>query len=112
MSLIVNLADYRRLKGHVYFARPELSRLMSLYSTCVASGEWRDYAIDHETGMAVFSIFRHAHETPVFAIAKTVSMRGVEYTVYDHAHRLYRATTLDEVLERLAKRLKRLRVVT
>ena len=41
-----------------------------LYSMRVASGEWRDYAIDFRPGMAIFSIFRHTAEQPLFAIAK------------------------------------------
>ncbi|MEM7563519.1 MAG: DUF2794 domain-containing protein, partial [Pseudomonadota bacterium] len=35
---------------------------LQLYSTRVARGEWRDYAIDHSAGVAIFSIFRHANE--------------------------------------------------
>ena len=35
----------------------------------MASGEWRDYAIDFRPGMAIFSIFRHTSEQPLFAIA-------------------------------------------
>ena len=37
----------------------------------VASGEWRDYAIDHLREQAVFSIFRHSTEFPVYRVVKT-----------------------------------------
>ncbi len=36
-------------------------------------GEWRDYAIDHRAGEAVFSVFRHTAEQPIFAISKTLA---------------------------------------
>ena len=36
----------------------------------MASGAWRDYAIDHQPGYAVFSIYRASHETALFSIVK------------------------------------------
>lgn len=36
----------------------------------VAAGQWRDYAIEGRAGMAVFAVFRHAHETPLYRIEK------------------------------------------
>lgn len=54
----------------VFFARQELMALIAVYSTYVARGEWRDYALDHLRDRAVFSIFRHTHEHPVFTVTK------------------------------------------
>ena len=70
MTNLYRLADQRARRRIVSFDRRELSRLLSLYSMRVASGEWRDYAIDFRPGMAIFSIFRHTAEQPLFAIAK------------------------------------------
>ena len=53
------------LPGVVFFDRRELNQLMRLYGRMVAAGEWRDYAIDGLKEAAVFSVFRHAAETPV-----------------------------------------------
>ncbi len=36
----------------------------------VGKGEWRDYAIDGNKDRAVFSIFRHASEMPLYRIEK------------------------------------------
>jgi hypothetical protein len=36
----------------------------------VAAGEWRDYAIDFGRERAVFSVFRHASEVPLYRIEK------------------------------------------
>ena len=54
----------------VSFDRRELQQILQLYGRMVAAGEWRDYAIDFRPGMAIFSIFRHTAEQPLFAIAK------------------------------------------
>lgn len=52
------------------FTRDELSAILSLYGQFVAAGEWRDYAIDHRTDGAVFSIFRRSSEAPLYRIEK------------------------------------------
>ncbi len=60
---------------HVAFDRPELNRILALYGRMVAAGEWRDYALDFRTEMAVFSIFRRASEMPLFRIEKRPALR-------------------------------------
>lgn len=105
----------RHSKRRVFFTRHELNRLLSLYSRRVMSGEWRDYAIDLSPGMAVFSVFRHSHERPLFAISKRATgpdralercgepergpERGAEFTVSSGGHRLARSESLPEALK-------------
>jgi hypothetical protein len=105
MTHIVRLSDYRRearkRKGRVYFDRGELSRILSAYARRVASGDWRDYAIDHTIGMALFSIFRHTSEQPVFTVVKAATPRGPEYSVFDSRGRIARSADLAEVLTAL-----------
>tara|TARA_B100000575_G_C22892457_1_gene519280 strand:+ start:52 stop:381 length:330 start_codon:yes stop_codon:yes gene_type:complete len=60
----------KKLKRQLYFSRAELSAILCAYSARVAAGEWRDYALDYQNGVAMFSIFRHTHETPLFVIEK------------------------------------------
>jgi hypothetical protein len=60
----------------VTFDRPELNRILTVYSRMVAAGEWRDYALDFLEEIAVFSIFRHASEMPLFRIEKRPKLRG------------------------------------
>ena len=60
----------KKLRRQLYFSRTELSHILATYSARVASGDWRDYALDHMDGVALFSIFRHTHETPLFVIEK------------------------------------------
>ena len=71
MTKPIRLSDYRkRGKSRVTFDKYELRQLLNVYSRRVASGEWRDYAIDIKSGSAVFSIFRSTFDSPLFSIAK------------------------------------------
>jgi hypothetical protein len=54
----------------VSFTRRELGEILNLYGRKVAAGEWRDYAIDFGRDKAVFSVFRHASEVPLYRIEK------------------------------------------
>lgn len=55
----------------ITFNRQELNEILRVYGRFVASGEWRDYALDMGREMAVFSIFRRASECPLYRIEKT-----------------------------------------
>jgi hypothetical protein len=105
MSQVLDLSQIRRGRGRVYFNRGELGQLLGLYFDRVAAGEWRDYAIDHGVGIAVFSVFRHSHDRPLYGIAKTVGPQGTEYGVYEGRHRLGRSRVLAEVLELFERKL-------
>src|SRR6185369_147253 len=57
-------------QARVFFERPELTRLLSLYGRMVSAGEWRDYAIDGLSESAVFSVFERTSENPLYRIEK------------------------------------------
>ena len=59
------------LPAPIAFDRRELTAILTLYGRMVAAGEWRDYAIDHGSEKAVFSIFHRTAESPVYRIEKT-----------------------------------------
>ena len=44
--------------------------ILNLYGKKVAAGEWRDYAIDFNRDTAVFSVFRHSSQCPLYRIEK------------------------------------------
>jgi len=50
--------SYSDHRDRVRFDRRELKRILDLYGAMVMAGEWRDYAIDFRSDVAVFSIFR------------------------------------------------------
>jgi Protein of unknown function (DUF2794) len=54
----------------VTFDRQELSQILNLYGRHVASGEWRDYAMDFGREAAIFLVFRRASEQPLYRIVK------------------------------------------
>ncbi len=60
----------------VAFDRAELSAILGLYGRMVAAGEWRDYAMAFLRDMAVFSVFRHTAEQPLYRIEKRPSLRN------------------------------------
>ncbi len=86
----------RRHARVLFFERQEFSSLLALYSTQVARGIWRDYAVDFLPGQALFSVFRHAHEAPVLTVAKRLRPggKGQEYVLYASPRRLARADDL------------------
>ena len=57
-------------RGDIAFDRRELTQILNVYGRKVASGEWRDYAIDTHKEKAVFSVFRRASEAPLYRIEK------------------------------------------
>jgi hypothetical protein len=56
--------------GQVAFDRAELTRILDLYGRMVAAGHWRDYAMDFTPDIAIFSVFRRAHDVPLYRIEK------------------------------------------
>lgn len=106
---LIQLADYRSRSGRVFFDRQELRKILALYSTRVARGEWRDYAIDMRDNLAAFSVFRHSRDWPLFVIAKlapTRSNRQQPYVVRAGNRTLSRGRSLDDVLRALERALE------
>jgi hypothetical protein len=71
-TLAVALPEFPQIT----FDRLELNRILTVYGRMVAAGEWRDYALDFLDEMAVFSVFRHASEMPLFRIEKRPKLRA------------------------------------
>ena len=65
-----HLPEAHLRRGSIAFDRRELNQILNVYGRKVASGEWRDYAIDMLKEKAVFSVFRRASETPLYRIEK------------------------------------------
>lgn len=85
----------------VMFERRELSVILSLYGRMVAQGEWRDYAIGMGREMAVFAVFRHSAEMPLYRIEKHPKLRnrqGQYCVVASGGHIMKRGHELAQVL--------------
>ena len=76
-AILIPLHEARRerMELPVTFHRRELDMILRLYGRMVAAGEWRDYAIDHMSDRAVFSVYRRASEVPLFRIVKEPKLR-------------------------------------
>lgn len=75
-SILIPFQEARRERSDlpVTFERRELDLILRLYGRMVAAGEWRDYAIDHLSDRAVFSVFRRTSEVPLYQIVKNPKM--------------------------------------
>ena len=76
MSSLHRMTAATKQIRRVSFNRNELRELLNEYSRRVASGEWRDYAIDFKRDRAVFSVFRHTAEHPLYSIEKLPGKGG------------------------------------
>lgn len=85
----------------VTFSRRELNRILRLYGRKVAAGEWRDYTIDFLNDRAVFSVFRHSCEVPIYRIEKNPRLerhQGAYSVITATGLILRRGRELDRVL--------------
>ena len=92
------------------WTRRELGMILSIYGRMVAAGEWRDYAIDHLRGRAVFSIFRRASEQPIYRVEKSPRMgqrQGAFSVIAMDGRILRRGHDLAQVLRVLERKLIR-----
>jgi Protein of unknown function (DUF2794) len=100
-ATVLPLRDHRGGRRTLYFTRSELNQLLGVYSRNVARGVWRDYAIDHRDGQALFSVFRHTHESPAYTIVKTAisTAQPAEFIVLSGRQRLRVARDLRDALD-------------
>ncbi len=47
---------------------------MRVYGRKVSDGTWRDYAIDHLSDRAIFSIYRRTSEAPLYRVEKVPAL--------------------------------------
>ena len=95
-----SITSPRKLRKPLFFSRGELGQILAIYSSRVACGEWRDYAIDHMPGTAAFSIFRHTHETPLFVIEKQQwhPKEAARFILRDRQKTLLKARSLIDII--------------
>ena len=95
-----SITSPRKLRNPLFFNRSELGQILATYSSRVACGEWRDYAIDHMPGAAAFYIFRHTHETPLFVIEKQQRhpMASARFILRDRQKTLMKASSLTDIV--------------
>ncbi|MGQ4273645.1 DUF2794 domain-containing protein [Terrihabitans sp. B22-R8] len=93
----------------VAFNRLELREILNVYGRLVAAGDTRDYAIDMLKERAVFSLFRHMGEMPLYRIEKNPALRsrqGMYSVVAATGLILKRGNELDRVLGVLDRKVR------
>ena len=108
-----NQTQFQPAPEQIAFDRIELTIITSLYGRMVAAGEWRDYGISCLREFAVFSVFRHSAENPLYRIEKRPKLRhkqGMYSVVGMDGQILKRGQDLKSVLGVLEKKL--IRIVT
>jgi len=98
-------------RERVRFDHWELKRILDLYGAMVMAGEWRDYAIDFRSDVAVFSVFRRSCEVALYTIEKRPRLkdRQGQYSIVDAGGRvLKRGHDLPAVLRVLQMKLLKL----
>jgi hypothetical protein len=104
------IAEFPSRPDRVSFSRSELSPILGLYGRMVAAGLWRDYGISMLREVAVFAIFRHSAEQPLYRIEKRprLAARQGQYAVVAMDGRvLKRGADLRAVLRVLETKLIR-----
>lgn len=111
MANVTPLPLLARRDAQTGFDRAELSRILDLYGRMVAAGQWRDYAMDFASDVAMFSAFRRASERPDVRIEKRPALRqrqGMWALVGEHGAVLKRGHDLAGVLAPVERRLMKL----
>ncbi len=104
--------EHARSQPVTRFDRAELNAILDVYGRKVASGEWRDYAIDMGAEQATFSIFRRSSECALFRVEKVPKLarkQGAYRVVAAGGQILKRGHDLKRVLEVIDKPLRLVR---
>jgi len=107
LAQLLLLSEYRRDGRRVFFDREDLNHLLGVYSRQVARGVWRDYAIDHRSNMAIFSIFKRSQEQSIFTVTK-VLLRGDKepnYVLLSRNRQIKSSRDLRQIIEVLQRQL-------
>jgi hypothetical protein len=110
MGTVTPLAN-RAAPRQTGFDRRELMRILDLYGRMVAAGKWRDYAMDFQRDVAVFSAFRRTSERPEYRIEKRPALRsrqGMWALVSEGGAILKRGDELAGVLAPVERKLMKL----
>lgn len=95
-------------KNFIFFSKLELTSILNLYSKQVAKGFWRDYALDNQTDTAVFSIYRHSHDKPIYQIIKK-SQKGFRnipnFIIKKELEIINKSSHISTILSRFEKKL-------
>ena len=92
----------------VFFSKSELTSILNLYSKQVSKGLWKDYALDNHSETAIFSVFKHTHDKPIYQIMKK-RFKGLknkcEFCILKDAALISKSSDLLNILNKLEKKI-------
>ena len=95
-------------KRFIFFSKLELTHILNLYSKQVSKGCWRDYALDSKIDNAIFSIYRHTQDKPMFQIIK-YSQKGFRnkpiFYIKKYEEVISRSNSIFTILSNFEKKL-------
>ena len=95
-------------KNFIFFSKFELTAILNLYSKQVSKGSWRDYALDNKINTAIFSIYRHTHDKPLYQIIKK-SQKGFrnkpEFSIKNDVSTINKSNEILTILSKFEKKL-------
>ncbi|MDC0456351.1 DUF2794 domain-containing protein [Alphaproteobacteria bacterium] len=95
-------------KNLIFFSKFELTAILNLYSQQVSKGSWRDYALDSQVDIAIFSIYRHTHDKPLYQIIKK-SQKGFrnkpEFSIKNEVSTINKSNEILTILSKFEKKL-------
>ena len=95
-------------KNTIFFSKLEFTLILNLYSKQVSLGSWRDYAIDSKSDIAVFSIYKHTHDKPMYQFFKT-SKKGYrnnpDFFIKDSNKIIYKGKVIEQILSKFEKKI-------
>ena len=95
-------------KRIVFFSKLELTSILNLYSKQVSKGFWKDYALDSKANIAIFSIYKHSHDKPIYQIIKK-SFKGFrnmpDFFITKDSEIINKSTEISTILSKFEKKL-------
>jgi len=95
-------------KNFIFFSKYELSSILNLYSKQVSKGFWKDYALDSKVNTAIFSIYKHSHDKPIYQIIKK-SIKGFrnmpDFFITKNKEIINKSSEISTILSKFEKKL-------
>ena len=95
-------------KNIIFFSKYELSSILNLYSKQVSKGFWKDYALDSKVNTAIFSIYKHSHDKPIYQIIKK-SIKGFrnvpDFLITKDSEIINKSSEISTILSKFEKKL-------
>lgn len=95
----------------IFFHPEEFRTILNIYSRHVMTGEWKDYAIDTKNYMAIFTIFKHSFDAPLFSITKRLNGKKFEYLLLRGKQTIKRSSKLDVILKEIDKPMRLIKFI-